>query len=146
MKEIQLNPSYSTVILLSSVNLGRMNFSSQGWPSIALQLHGNEYPCPQQDTMDSYGQGAKTGKTGCSGGTSYSHMSAQKRTDCFSTFTVSFCQLQISYTHTLCMPELHTGVISHSAFSLCSQYILKSNLLNHIFVGSLFYCLSSKAR
>lgn len=44
------------------------------------------------------------------------------------------------------MPELHTGVISQSAFSLCSQYILKSNLLNHIFVGSLFYCLSSKAR
>lgn len=44
------------------------------------------------------------------------------------------------------MPELHTEVISHSAFSLCSQHILKSNLLNHIFVGSLFYCLSSKAR
>lgn len=44
------------------------------------------------------------------------------------------------------MSELHTGVISHSAFSLSSQYILKSNLLNHIFVVFLFCCLSAKAR
>lgn len=44
------------------------------------------------------------------------------------------------------MPELHTGVISHSAFSLSSQYILKSNLLNHIFVVFPFCCLSAKAR
>lgn len=114
------------------------NTTAQQWASLPLAVH--------------YGllwTRRKIGKMGCNGGTSYimvpTHLHKKDR---LLLYLHHFSLLAANFLHTYIM---HVWIAYRSEFpilyfSLSSQYILNSKLLNHIFVVFSFNCLSPKAR